>query len=96
MKRKSSVIYSSVKELRSRLKEQPEVYRERHQKLLMHKFQVRLKWKFVPNALGHILTVVFKENIRNPFEVLDLIDREPEKLWNEFNVQNECEETVKD
>lgn len=54
------------------------------QKLSVCKFQIKLKCKnkanqFPPYVLEH-LTTISQESIRNHFDVLNLIDKEPEEL----------------
>lgn len=64
-------------------------------KLLMCKFQVKLKWKKEANHLHYMILSIcapFQRKIRNHSEVLNFIDRESEELLDEFKdiVIDEC------
>lgn len=62
-------------------------------KLSMCKFEAKLKKKKkVPTIRFECILNIFKENLRNCFEILSLIDTEPEQLWNEIKqvIKHEC------
>lgn len=65
----------------------------------MCKFQVKLKWKKKANQFLKDLediTSIFKQNISNYLEILNVSDGEPEELWNDMKevVKYDCQKTL--
>lgn len=52
--------------------------------------QMKLKWKNKTNQFQiywiQYISIMFKDNMKNCFETLDLMDKETEELWNEIKL----------